>query len=152
MVNIDTDDRGGQAPISQLQTMHTLSPHKLCRFFQLQPMEDPVAASWFLGALEGHVKQEILSLGAEHVNTLAKILTSSSRTLGGGEASGRLHPGCGISIRRQQELTESVEEYTTSLGLLWAKTNTAQAGTLSNTKLCDTFVSGLHPDVPKKKT
>ena len=56
------------------------------------PAPIPVAASWFLGALEGHVKQEILSLGAEHVNTPAKILTSSSRTLGGGGGIGAPPP------------------------------------------------------------
>ena len=79
MANNDADDRGGRAPAPQLQTMYTLRSHKLHRFsgneadaedsireatlyFQLQPMEDPVAAVWLLGALEGCAKQEILSI------------------------------------------------------------------------------------------
>ena len=43
-------------------------------------MADPAAAAWLLGALEGRAKQEMLSMGAEEVNTLAKSSPSWNST------------------------------------------------------------------------
>ena len=49
-------------------------------YLQLQPTEGPVAAGWLLDALEGRAKQEILSMGAEDVNTIAKIFDTLEQT------------------------------------------------------------------------
>ena len=125
MANNEADDRGGRAPAPQLQTMHTLKPHKLRRFsgdegdvedfireaklyLQFQPMEDPVAAGWLLGALEVRAMQEILSMGAEDVNTPAKILDILEQNWGEHRDASSLAGA--FFFRRQQGLTQSVGE------------------------------------------
>ena len=117
-------------------------------YLQLQPIKDPVAAGWLLGALEGRAKQEILSMGAKDgVLTPAKIFDILEQNWGEHRDASSL---AGAFFRRQQGLTETVGEYAASLRLLWAKTNAAQADTLSNTTLRDTFASGLHPTSLKR--
>ena len=110
-------------------------------------MEVPVAAGWLLGALEGRAKQEILSMGAEDVNTPAKILDILEQNWEEHRDASTL---AGAFFRRQQGLTQSVGENAASLRLLWAKTNAARADTLSDTMLRDTFASGLHPTSLKR--
>ena len=112
-----------QAP--QPPMLHSLRPHKLRRFsgdegnaedfireaklfLQLQPMADPVAAGWFLGALEGRARKEILAMEADEVNTTAKIFAILEQRWGEHRDSSTL---AGAFFRRQQGLTESVGEY-----------------------------------------
>ncbi len=151
-------DNPGQPPAPPM--LHSLRPHKLRRFsgdegdaaedfvreaklfLELGPMADPAAAAWLLGALEGRAKQEMLSMGADEVNTPGKIFAILEQHWGEHRDSSTL---AGAFFRRQQGLTESVGEYASNFRLLWAKTNAVQAGTLSPIMLRDTFAGGLHP-------
>ena len=89
ILTMNAADNPGQPPAPP--TLHSLRPHKLRRFsgdegdvaedfvreaklfLELGPMADPAAAAWLLGALEGRAKQEMLSMGADEVNTPGKI-------------------------------------------------------------------------------
>ena len=154
---MNPEDNPGQPPAPPM--LHSLRPHKLRRFsgeegdaedfvreaklfLELGPMVDPVAAAWLLGALEGRAKQEMLSMGADEVNTAGKIFAILEQHWGEHRDSSTL---AGAFFRRQQGLTESVGEYASNFRLLWAKTNAVQAGTLSPIMLRDTFAGGLHP-------
>ena len=136
-------DNPGQPPAPPM--LHSLRPHKLRRFsgkevdaedlvreaklfHELGPMVDPAAAAWLLGVLGGRAKQEMLSMGAEEVNTPGKIFAIQEQHWGKHCDSSTL---AGAFFRRQQGLAELVGEYTSNFRLLWAKTNTVQAGTLS---------------------
>ena len=149
-------DNPGQPPAPPM--LHSLRPHKLRRFsgeegdaedfvreaklfLELGPVVDPAAAAWLLGALEGRAKQEMLSMGADDVNTPCKIFAILEQQWGEHRESSTL---AGAFCRRQQGLTESVGEYASNFRLLWAKTNAVQAGTLSPIMLRDTFAGGLH--------
>ena len=111
-------------------------------FLVLQPMANPAAAGWLLGALEGQAKQEVLSMGAEEVNTPGKIFAILEQHWGEHCDSSTL---AGAFFRHQKGLAESMGEYASNFRLLWAKTNAVQAGTLSEVMLRDNFVGGLHP-------
>ena len=154
---MNAGDNPGQPPAPP--TLHSLRPHKLRRFsgeegdaedfvreaklfLELEPMADPAAAAWLLGALEGRAQQEMLSMGADEVNTPGKIFAILEQHWGEHRDSSTL---AGAFFRRQQGLTESVGEYASNFRLLWAKTNAVQAGTLSPIMLRDTFAGGLHP-------
>ena len=150
-------DNPGQPPAPPM--LHSLRPHKLRQFsgeegdaedsvreaklfLELGSMVDPAAAARLLGALEGRAKQEMLSMGADEVNTPGKIFAILEQHRGEHRDSSTL---AGAFFRRQQRLTESVGEYASNFRLLWAKTNAVQAGTLSPMMLRDTFAGGLHP-------
>ena len=134
---MNAGDNPGQPPAPL--TLHSLRPHKLHwfssdegdakdfvreakLFLELRPMVDPVAAAWLLGALEGQAKQEMLSMGADEVNTPGKIFAIMEQHWGKHRDSSTL---AGAFFRHQQGLTESVGEYASNFHLLWMKTNAA---------------------------
>ena len=88
-------------------------------FLQLQPMVDSAAAGWLISTLEGQAKQEVLSMGAEDINTPGRIFTILKQHWGEHRDSSTL---AGAFFRRQQELTESAGKYTFNFHLLrWSE-------------------------------
>ena len=96
ILTMNPADNPGQPPAPPM--LHSLRPHKLRRFsgeegdaedfvreaklfLELGPVVDPVGAAWLLGALEGWAKQEMLSMGADEVNTPGKIFASKTNAV-----------------------------------------------------------------------
>ena len=95
-----------------------------------------------LRVLEGRAKQEVLSMGVEDVSTPGKIFAILEQLRGEHRDYSTLD---GEFFRRQLGLTQSLGEYVFNLCLHWAKTNSVQAGTLSEAMLRDIFAGVLHP-------
>ena len=113
----------------------------------LQPLQDTVAATWIISALEGHARQEMIRLPAEEINTPNKIYKIIEQTWGEQRDGNTL---ASAFYRRQQGLTETVTEYANSLQSLWAKANAAQEGILDARSLRNQYASGLHPPALRK--
>ena len=141
----------------------TLRPQKLRRYsgesdaaafikeatlmLKLQPMPDPLAASWILSSLEGQARDQVLSLESEEVNTPGKIFDLLHQHWGEHRDASTL---AAAFYKRQQGRDESVAEYAAALRRLWDKANRADPDTLTELTLRDTFTNGLTPQAMRR--
>ena len=92
-----------------------------------------------LRVLESRAKQEVLSMGAEDVIAPGKIFAILE------QFRGEHSTLAGAFFRLRMGLIESLGEYAFNFCLHWAKTNSVQAGTVSEAMLRDIFAGVLHP-------